>query len=297
MRRLLYILLTPALLAFTLMLASAPAYAATQAPRHVSAPLLPLLAPYQIVQRHVAPIVIAPGTPARTIAACMSGEQLVGGGYTVDGGNVFPTDNRPISLTAWLVQAFNSTPAPIQVTAFADCLQAPFSAGEVIVNGPTVAVVPPNAATSVATCPAGATVTGGGWSMDISAPTGRVFFSLPSSSFNAWGVAIVATSGSINARSVALCSTLNLTGNSIVSNPLTIPPLSNAVTSVSCPAGTHLSSGGFRIAPGQNVIPVWDSPEKPLSPSGTPVVQWLNQDANLTAATVTTVDVAECLNP
>jgi hypothetical protein len=295
MRRLLHIVLAPVLLALTLMIANTPAYAATQAPRHVAAPLL--LPPYQIVQRHAGSITIPPGGRQRTIASCMASEQLVGGGYTVDGGNVFPTDNRPISLTGWLVLAFNSTPAPIQVTAFADCLQAPFSAAEVIVNGPTVSAVPPNTNLSVATCPAGATVTGGGWSMDITAPTGRPFFSLPSSSFNAWGVAIVAVTGSINARSVALCAQLNLTGNSIVSNPLTIPPLSSATTAVGCPAGTHLSSGGFRIAPSLNVIPVWDSPDKPLSPSGTPVVQWLNQDANQTAATVTAVDEAECLNP
>jgi hypothetical protein len=290
MRRRLFLLMFPGLLALMLMTANGPAHAATPA-------MHPMLPPYQIVQRN-ANIILPSGAQGSVVAKCQAGEQLVGGGYTIEGGALFPDDNFPLSsVTAWSVRVDNTTAAVVRVTAFADCLQAPFSAGEIIVNGTTVNVAPPATAVSATNCPAGATVTGGGWSMNISAPTGRVFFSVPASSFTAWGVAIIAVTGPLNVRSIALCSTLNLTGATVVNKVFPVGPGATVATTATCPAGTHVSLGGFRFNPSVNMVPTWDSPEKPTTPSGTPIVQWFSQQTNLTAVNQTAVDVVSCLNP
>jgi hypothetical protein len=204
--------------------------------------------PSTVVQRHSSPVTVAASSDGIANATCTSGEQMLGGGYLLSEHEVVPSLNAPSGSAIWKVSVHNPLASAFQVTAFADCLQASFSAGSTIVTS-TPGLLEGGFVQAGAPCPSGAVVTGGGFEM-TPPDAGYVWVSRPAlRDFNAWIAKAMPLSGSVTLQAYAICASAHL------SDPLTTTPhptfdfpiggATFAQSTAPCPPGQVLTQGGF----------------------------------------------------
>src|SRR5262249_10877260 len=144
-----------------------------------------------------------------SLAKCLAGEQLVGGGYLLTPGTfpIAPLFSYPATPSSWSADVQNPTDAPMTVTAYATCLEGPTDVGIVIVKGDAATIFGGAAGESLALCPSGAYVTGGGYSV-TGAMTLYIDISGPGDA--QWVVDAHATTPAATFRAYALCATQHL---------------------------------------------------------------------------------------
>jgi hypothetical protein len=214
--------------------------------------------------RSSTPSDIAPAATGTATASCGKGEQLLGGGYTATA-SVAPAASYSASPNTWTVTLHNTLPATLTLTAFADCLQAPFSVAASSATSTPVNIAKDSEQEALATCPAGAYVTGGGYLTNPDL-TGYIRASGPGAGL--WDVDAVASGGALTLTTFAVCASANL----YVPYPpphsdMLVPLGGSNSTSLTCPKDQLLTSGGFAdITLGPPVV----STNEPVStsPSG-----------------------------
>ncbi|MEV8094503.1 hypothetical protein [Kitasatospora sp. NPDC085879] len=77
----------------------------------------------QVVQRN-AQVALAAGGQQTAVAACAANETALGGGYAVDGAG-YATTSEFVGSSAWLAAAYNPGSAPVTLTVYALCVNAP----------------------------------------------------------------------------------------------------------------------------------------------------------------------------
>jgi hypothetical protein len=130
-------------------------------------PTVTVAGPPKVVVRSSDPMSVAPRGESFAIAKCLSGEQMVGGGYllTPAAFPIAPLFSYPATPSIWSADVQNPTDAPMTVTAYATCLEGATDVGMVIVTGDATTIFGGAAGESIALCPSGAVVTGGGYAV------------------------------------------------------------------------------------------------------------------------------------
>lgn len=219
--------------------ASSPAATATTSTR---------FAAVKLVQRSVQSGQIPAGKSGTVVATCQPGEQLLSGGYSVYAFEAAATvvASYPSGPDAWTVTDDNTRgPSSVQITASANCLQAPYSAGIHIVSSTSQSSDNTPQATT-AGCPSGSVITGGGFQAADSAAT-----SMPTS--QGWR-SVLNGPGKV----FALCATQHLRAAPAQSANFTTqtvfgPPQGGAAQ---CGDGQVVSGGGYSLEQGQTAIAV-----------------------------------------
>ncbi len=126
----------------------------------------------KVVQRSAQSDQVPVGESGTVTATCEQHEQLLSGGYYVNAweaaANVVAS--YPSSKDSWTVTDDNTLgPSSVSITAYANCLQAPYSVGLRLMSSTPLA--------TKVDCPAGAVMTGGGFQgtggIAASTPTSR----------------------------------------------------------------------------------------------------------------------------
>jgi hypothetical protein len=207
----------------------------------------------QMVERHRPAVTVPVGADGTATASCTGGEQLLGGGYEVSAPGTIPFASFPSAADTWTARVHNRASAPLQLTAFADCLQAPFSVGAAIVTGtPDTGFPPPSAhveANADAECPIGSTLTGGGFQLTGDG-NGYIWNLRPWRNPTRWDVWVaigLAVTGPITVSAYAVCASAHLVNppDPHPSFPFTIPAMGSAGSTASCPTGQVLTAGGY----------------------------------------------------
>jgi hypothetical protein len=167
-------------------------------------------------------------------ATCPAGAALVSGGFadaSTEGASMDVYASYPSASNAWTVTAF-SVGGPLNFSAYANCITANFPVSTQIVNT--------NASGGgTATCPAGTTLTGGGYK------GAGVATSKPSGS----GWQSTVQFGAATALQLyAVCANSNLSAGSAPTASVSIPSVGDKQVQVGCPAGQSLVGGGFSSA-------------------------------------------------
>lgn len=182
------------------------------------------------------------GQTGNLSVSCASGEQLLSGGFYVYAFEqaAFGVSSYPSSPATWTIAVDNTGPSYDELTAYVYCLQADYSLGTTIVQAAN-----PGTGLVTASCPAGSTLLGGGFSgtkrvTTTSAPDG-----------NGWQTD--------DGTAYAICATENVTATSLASATFNTPTNSAASgATASCPSGQSASGGGFS-GPLTNSTPVYIS--------------------------------------
>jgi hypothetical protein len=188
-------------------------------------------------------------------ASCRPGEQLVSGGYTIYGQAPVVLASYPVAIypsgpNAWMVHIFDYDDTSDQslVLVYADCVTTPnYSLGMTLES--TTKVVNWNAALHsgqagtiiTATCPAGSSVTGGGWltsTPPLEDPTKNGYFTGIDASFPATDAA-----GNMTGWTVDLPVIAGYTGFTY-SNP---PPDTTTTVGVLCAAQNRLDVHAVKV--------------------------------------------------
>jgi hypothetical protein len=191
------------------------------------------------------------------VAHCLTGEQMVGGGYLMSPGAfpIAPYFSYPATPNIWSADVQNSTDAEMTITAYATCLTGSTNVGMVIVSGESKTIFGGAAAESLATCPAGAVVTGGGYTVSGGAMTLYIDGSAPGD--GQWVVDAHATTPSATFQAYALCATQHLSApvpHAHTELDLKLPGDTGTVVAT-CPDATWLlTGGGFAKLTGENLI-------------------------------------------
>src|SRR5262249_38317419 len=127
---------------------------------------------------------------------------------------------------------------PVTVTAFADCLQANFTATTQVVSSTPSVPADSNPYTKSVSCPSGATLTGGGFrgsnSTLLTRPSG-----------NSWQAALsVQLGGTAKPKVFAVCAKSHLAAAAAPSAAKSFPMSGSGTVSVACPSGKLLMGGG-----------------------------------------------------
>lgn len=223
------------------------------------------------------------GQSLNVASLCPAGTASTGGGhwFRTPFGLVIDL-SRPAAgqASGWTVRAINSSAgSAFDVTAEAVC-------GTVrdrqVVSGSAV-VQPGQTGEAVATCPAGKTITGGGGTTN-----GLVIdASRPAPSGQGWRVRARNPTGTARTLVVdAVCADAPSSG--VVMGSLTAPPNSDGRATVSCPAGTVSTGGGYSFTPTTDISVVVHEPSS--SPQG-----WVVEARNRTGTSRTVTVYAVCL--
>jgi hypothetical protein len=250
----------------------------------------------QVVERHQRAVTVPVGADGVATASCASGEQLLGGGYELSTGGTVPFASFPSAANTWTVRVHPRTGGPLQLTAFADCLQAPFDVGATIVTGASDTGNPPPSthveANTAAECPSGTTLTGGGFQL-TGDDNGYVWDLRPSHNpalWNAWVAIGFVLTGPITVTPYAVCARTHLSNppDPHPSFPFTIPAMRNAASSASCPSGQVLTAGGYwddteaHALTSQPVYADTDAPHVEPGHDGAALAPWRVRGSNLT---------------
>jgi hypothetical protein len=185
------------------------------------------------------------GSTVSTTASCVSGEQLLSGGYYVSDSNALynAEASYPSSTGAWTASVTNNTSQAMTLYAYAVCLNANYTLGVQVVSN---TVGPFASGTQIATvaCPSGNVVLGGGFKT-TPANAGFVVGSTPGSAPAGWGIATRERSGSISETVYAVCAAHNVTAGPQGSVGFTIAANSDGQTSMGCASGLWLTGGGY----------------------------------------------------
>jgi hypothetical protein len=219
-------------------------------------PTVTLSGPPTVVVRSSGPMSVASRGEAFAIAKCLAGEQMVGGGYLLTPGAfpIAPLFSYPATPSIWSADVHNPTDAPMTVTAYATCLQGATDVGMVIVKGDATTIAGGAEGESVALCPAGAVVTGGGYSVS-GAMTLYIDISGPGDA--QWVAGAHATTPAATFRAYALCSTQHLIApapHPHAELDLALPDDTGAVVATCPDTKWLLTGGGFAKFAGENLI-------------------------------------------
>ncbi len=208
-----------------------------------------------VVVRHSDPMTVEPRGENFAVAKCLAGEQMVGGGYLLTPGAfpIAPSFSYPATSSIWSADVHNPTDAPMTVTAYATCLQGATDVGMVIVKGDATTIFGGAAGESIALCPSGAVVTGGGYT--VSGGTMTLYIDGSGPGDGQWVVDAHATTPSATFQAYALCATQHLSASARHTElDLKLPKDTGAVVAT-CPDTTWLlTGGGFAKLTGENLI-------------------------------------------
>lgn len=185
---------------------------------------------------------IQAGQTGSLSVSCASGEQLLSGGFYVYAFEqaAFGVSSYPSAPDTWTVAVDNTGPSYDELTAYVYCLQADYALGTTIVQAAN-----PGSGLVTASCPAGSTLIGGGFS----GTKGVVTTAAPNG--NGWQTD--------DGTAYAICATQNVTVTSLASATFTTPTNTTASgTTAPCPTGQYASGGGFS-GPSTNSTPVYIS--------------------------------------
>lgn len=187
------------------------------------------ITPQYTVEDHTVQAALPTGVTTTLSAHCLSGEQMLSGGYYVSD-RVNPVyESYPSASDTWTVTA-SSGYANATLSVSVTCLQANFSA-QIRIFSFTGTVSNPG----TFNCPGGSVLTGGGF---------RGYAARSEPSGNGW-LGKPALGSGLNYNYV-LCATANLmpaAAQSITFSAL--PQASSSLQTVTCPAGKQLTGGGF----------------------------------------------------
>jgi hypothetical protein len=220
-------------------------------------PTVTLSGPPKVVVRSSDPMTAAPRGETFAIAKCLAGEQMVGGGYLLTPGAfpIAPYFSYPATPSIWSADVHNPTDAPMTVTAYATCLESATDVGMVIVKGDAKTIFGGAAGESLALCPSGALVTGGGYALSGGEMTLYIDGSGPGD--GEWVVDAHATTPAATFQAYALCATQHLSApapHAHIELDLKLPNDIGAVVAT-CPDATWLlTGGGFAKLTGENLI-------------------------------------------
>jgi hypothetical protein len=219
-------------------------------------PTVTLSGPPTVVARASDPISVPPRGEAFAIAKCLAGEQMVGGGYLLTPGAfpIAPLFSYPATPSIWSADAQNPTDAPMTVTAYATCLQSATDVGMVTVTGDATTIAGGAAGESLALCPSGAVVTGGGYTVSGSM---TLYIDISGPGDAQWVAGAHATTPSATFRAYALCATHHLSApapHPHAELDLALPGETGAVVATCPDAKWLLTGGGFAKFAGENLI-------------------------------------------
>jgi hypothetical protein len=186
-------------------------------------------------------------------ATCPSGDPALSGGWAVDDPLAFVTASYSSGASAWTVVAHDEgqdgQSHPVTVTAYADCLQANFTATTQIIS---LTIPAPSPHTATLSCPSGTVVMGGGYRGNAATAS----FPRASQPFhNNWQAVLwQQPSSSIKPTLFAVCATNHLSAASQPSAAHTFGLFANGTVSVACPAGQVLVGGGSAESGAGNVV-------------------------------------------
>jgi len=216
-------------------------------------------------------------------ASCPSGQQLLGGGYLLDGNLVASTpiavtENYPSSGTTWKVTVDSTSAkstdqiAGTVIIALAYCFTTPniqlnmttvtanTTAAPPATSGPDIVI---RTAAGTATCRAGEVLTGGGFQIQNPALhqgdgyNAYITTESPNAALRltGWQVNIISPNTiTAGATVYARCAGSYFTAGSVASLqlPSPFPPVASEPATVFCPANTFTTAGGYSL---QNVSP------------------------------------------
>ncbi len=181
--------------------------------------------------------------PVTATASCPSGQVMLSGGYALTGGaNVQPAavqEDYPASTSAWTVTVLNTTVGgSLTLTVYADCPHANFAVTTQIVANPQTVPNDASLHTLSAMCPAGTSVTGGGYrdSGFGSGPTG-----------NGWQATYIPRGENppATARLYAVCASSALQAAAPATTTQPVAQGATGSATVACPAGQLQVGGGY----------------------------------------------------
>ncbi len=203
--------------------------------------------------------VTSPQTPvfvggiATTSASCPPGAVLVSGGYATDANLVsasnlsvaIPDASYPASANTWTVAVRQPASGDGFIAAQANCLKASFPVTAIIARQSV------NGASATATCPAGTTLTGGGFVVDVGDGTGSAVIGASQPAGNGWRMTArpPAPDATVAETAYALCATGIVAGSTsiasaslagVAGNPGALP---QAIVA-RCPSGQLPVGGG-----------------------------------------------------
>lgn len=197
---------------------------------------------------------VATNSVNQAVAACGSGELLVGGGYTVN--DPTATDRQvfidaPLDSTTWLVEVVNPSPTapPLNFSAYAVCAKG---AGGYTTHVVAAQVDAPanQTAEADATCPTGELRTGGGYDVFNVSSNWSVFLNAPTTTAN-WTVEIdneVPLATTFHSYAVCLAKTNSMPITKLTVNTVdaaaTVPANSTQTADVACGPADVLTGGG-----------------------------------------------------
>lgn len=208
----------------------------------------PRFAAVKLVQRSTQSDQIPAGKSGTVTATCQPGEQLLSGGYYVyafeAAANVVAS--YPSGPDAWTVTDDNTLgPSYVQITAYANCLQAPYSVGIRMVSSTSQSSDNTPQAT-IADCPSGSVITGGGFQ-----GAGSIAASMPNS--HGWRSVL-----SEPDKVFALCATQQLRAAPAQSASFTTQMIFGSPQggAAHCGDGQVVTGGGYSLEHGQTAIAV-----------------------------------------
>jgi hypothetical protein len=182
--------------------------------------------------------------------ACPAGEPVLSGGFAVDDFLAFVSSTYPSSASAWTLtvhdEGQDGGSHPVTVTAYADCLKANFTAATPIASSAPSIPADHMYHTVTQSCPAGTTLTGGGFRGSDGSP-----LSIPSG--NSWKASL-APSGAPAPKIFAVCVKGHLAAAGTPSAAKTFAIGVNGTVSVACAAGKLLVGGGGKGDNGSGAI-------------------------------------------
>jgi hypothetical protein len=183
-------------------------------------------------------------------AVCPAGSFLVSGGYEdpqSDPQQDSVTASYPASVTSWAVTAID-VGGPLTLTIYVDCAKP-----SVPVSPSVVAHTVNNTKSASVTCPAGTTVTGGGFKGSVSSRASGA-------TATGWTSLTYSTSPSLSVY--ALCQG----GGHVLSGSLpfmtqSVPNLGQSTVTVGCPSNQVLVGGGYNSSNGAAPFATFAAPD------------------------------------
>ncbi len=200
----------------------------------------------QVVRRDAQGDNVPGGKIGMVTATCEPGEQMLSGGYYVYAweaeANVVAS--YPSGPNAWTVTDDNTHGTDLTITAYANCLQAPYSVGLRLVSSTSLSSGTPQATTIA--CPSGAVLTGGGFQV-----AGGIAALTPTA--HGWRI----MPGGVG-KVFALCATERLRAAPATSATFTTKMVFGSPQggSAHCPDGQIVTGGGYSFAQGETFIAV-----------------------------------------
>jgi hypothetical protein len=170
---------------------------------------------------------------------CPAGTVLLSGGYSdpqSDPNQDSVLSSYPVSVSAWAVQAID-VGGPLTLTIYLECAQPNFPDVPKLV-GTTVN----NATSAQIQCPAGTTVSGGGFKGSVTSWTSHA-------SGNGWKVVDGLASPSLTVFAVCQGGG-HIVPGSLPTAAQTVPSLGQITAAIGCPSGQALTGGGYTTTNG-----------------------------------------------